>query len=207
RRAGCAEPPADVAAGGAGRDHRRHRRLAAARGHAAHRDPSPAAEGPHPASRHVPDPGRRPARAPDPCPPGADRAERGRPVAARRDRGLETRPSPADLPADRVHLRPGRGRPGNDAPDGLPSGPPQGTRDGLLEASVPGEFTGASTSLAVGWTDLDSSSPPPPRGTSDCADPEASWGHRKNNLLRSEDELFYGWYLSAGIRVPGENGP
>src|SRR5262249_10847701 len=45
------------------------------------------------------------------------------------------------------------------------------------------------------------------RGTSDCADREASWGHRKNTLLRSEDELFYRWYLSAGIRVPGENGP
>jgi len=96
---------------------------------------------------------------------------------------------------------------GKDEPDGLPSGPLQGTCDGLLEASVPEEFTGASTSLAVDWTDLDSFSRPPPRGTSDCADPEASWGHRKNNLLRSEDELFYGWYLSAGIRVPGENGP
>ena len=35
------------------------------------------------------------------------------------------------------------------------------------------------------WTDLESFSRPPPHGTSDCADPEASWGHRKNNLLRS----------------------
>jgi hypothetical protein len=59
----------------------------------------------------------------------------------------------------------------------------------------------------VDWTDLDSFSRPPPRGTSDCADPEASWGHRKNNLLRTQDELFYGWYLSAGIMVPEENGP
>ena len=57
------------------------------------------------------------------------------------------------------------------------------------------------------WTDLDSFSRPPPRGTSDCADPEASWGHRKNNLLRTQDELFYGYYLSAGIMVPEENGP
>src|SRR6516162_5107230 len=96
---------------------------------------------------------------------------------------------------------------GTDEPDGLPSDQLQGICDGLLEASVPEEFTGASTSLAVDWTDLDSFSRPPPRGTSDCADPEASWGHRKNNLLRSEDELFYGWYLSAGIMVPGENGP
>ena len=72
---------------------------------------------------------------------------------------------------------------------------------------VPDEFKDASTSLAVDWTDLESFSRPPPRGTSDCADPEASWGHRKNNLLRSEDELFYGYYLSAGIMMPEENGP
>ena len=57
------------------------------------------------------------------------------------------------------------------------------------------------------WTDLESFSRPPPRGTSDCADPEASWGHRKNNLLRSQDELFYGYYPSAGIMMPEENGP
>src|SRR6516164_1910778 len=96
---------------------------------------------------------------------------------------------------------------GKDAPDGLPSGPLQGICDGLLEASVPEEFTGASTSLAVDWTDLDSFSRPPPRGTSDCADPEASWGHRKNNLLRSQDELFYGYHLSAGVMAAEENGP
>ena len=96
---------------------------------------------------------------------------------------------------------------GTDEPDGLPSGPLQGICDALLEASVPGQFTGASTSLAVDWTDLDSFSRPPPHGTSNCADPEASWGHRKNNLLRSQDELFYGWYLSAGIMTPEENGP
>ena len=57
------------------------------------------------------------------------------------------------------------------------------------------------------WTDLESFSRPPPHGASDCADPEASWGHRKNNLLRSQDELFYGYYLSAGIMMPEENGP
>jgi hypothetical protein len=96
---------------------------------------------------------------------------------------------------------------GKDEPDGLPSGLLQGICDDLLEASVPGEFKDASTSLAVDWTDLESFSRPPPRGTSDCAGPEASWGHRKNNLLRSEDELYWGWYLSAGIMMPDENGP
>ena len=95
---------------------------------------------------------------------------------------------------------------GKDEPDGLASGPLQGVCDGLLEASVPQEFKDASTSLAVDWTDLESLSRPPPRGGSDCADPEASWGHRKNNLLRSENELFYGYYLSAAIKTGEENG-
>ena len=96
---------------------------------------------------------------------------------------------------------------GKDAPDGLPSGPLQRVCDDLLEAGIAEEFKNGSRSLAVDWTDMESFSRPPPRGTSDCADPEASWGHRKNNLLRSQDELFYGYYLSAGIMVPEENGP
>jgi hypothetical protein len=93
-----------------------------------------------------------------------------------------------------------------DEPDGLPSGSLQRTCDDLLEASVPEEFKDASASLAVDWTDLESFSRPPPHGTSDCADPEASWRHRKNNLLRSENELFYGYYFSAGIMMREENG-
>ena len=96
---------------------------------------------------------------------------------------------------------------GKDEPDGLPSGQLQGICDDLLEASVPQQFKDASTSLAVDWTDLESFSRPPPARGGDCADPEASWGHRKNNLLRSEDELFYGYYLPAGIMMPDENGP
>src|SRR5205085_3571526 len=69
---------------------------------------------------------------------------------------------------------------GKDEPDGLPSGPMQAVCDDLLEASIAEEFKdGGSRSLAVDWTDLESFSRPPPRGTSDCADPEAWWGHRK----------------------------
>jgi hypothetical protein len=94
-----------------------------------------------------------------------------------------------------------------DEPGGLPSGPLQRVCDGLLEASIPDQFKHASTSLAVDWTDLESFSRPPPRGTSDCADPEASWGHRKNNLLRTQDELFFGYYFSAAIMMPDENSP
>src|SRR5580704_3759602 len=42
---------------------------------------------------------------------------------------------------------------GTDVPDGLPSGPLQGICDALLEASLPGQFTDVSASLAVDWTD------------------------------------------------------
>jgi hypothetical protein len=96
---------------------------------------------------------------------------------------------------------------GKDGPDGLPSAALAGICDDLLEASVPDEFKAASTSLAVDWTGLESFSRPPPAKGGPCADPEASWGHRKNNLLRSEDELFFGYYLSAGIMTREENGP
>jgi hypothetical protein len=94
-----------------------------------------------------------------------------------------------------------------DQPGGLPSARLQRICDDLLEASVPEKFKNASRSLAVDWTDMESFSRPPPRGTSDCADPEAWWGHRKNNLLRSQDELYWGYYLSAGVMMPEENGP
>jgi len=96
---------------------------------------------------------------------------------------------------------------GKDEPDGLPSPELQRTCDDLLEASIPEQFRDASSSMAVDWTDLGTFSRPPPRGTSDCADPEASWGHRKNNLLHDEDELFFGYYLSDAVMVPDEQGP
>ena len=64
---------------------------------------------------------------------------------------------------------------GKDEPDGLPSGPLQRVCDDLLEAGIADQFKNGSRSLAVDWTDLESFSRPPPRGTSDCADPEASW--------------------------------
>jgi hypothetical protein len=96
---------------------------------------------------------------------------------------------------------------GKDQPDGLPSPALQAACDGLLEASIPQEFRDIGRSLAVDWSDLETFSRPPPRGTSDCAGPEASWGHRKNNLRHDEDELFFGYYLSAAITVPDEQGP
>ena len=96
---------------------------------------------------------------------------------------------------------------GTGGPDGLASQVLQAACDDLLEASVPGEFTDASRSLAVDWTDMESFSRPPPHGTSDCADPEASWGHRTVTLPGPEGELFFDYYLSAAIMMPEENGP
>ena len=63
-------------------------------------------------------------------------------------------------------------------PDGTPSEILAAIYDELLEASIPDQFKDAATALAVDWTDAGTFSRPPPHGTSDCADPEASWGHR-----------------------------
>jgi hypothetical protein len=95
---------------------------------------------------------------------------------------------------------------GKDQPGGRPSPALQAACGSLLEASIPGHLRQASRSLAADWTGLEPFSRPPPRGGT-CAGPEASWGHRKNNLRHGEDELFYGYYLSAAVTVPDEHGP
>jgi len=88
-----------------------------------------------------------------------------------------------------------------DNPDGLPSARLQRICDDLLEASIPGQFTDASTSLAVDWTDVETFSRPPSRGTRDCADPEASWGHRAGGGPGQDSELFFGYYASAATMM------
>ena len=40
-----------------------------------------------------------------------------------------------------------------------------------------------------------------------CADPEASWGHRRGNHPGQKDEAFYGYYLQAVTTVKDEHGP
>jgi hypothetical protein len=40
-----------------------------------------------------------------------------------------------------------------------------------------------------------------------CADPEASWGHRRGNHPGQKDEAFYGYYLQAATTVRDEHGP
>jgi hypothetical protein len=94
-----------------------------------------------------------------------------------------------------------------DIPDGLPSARLQRICDDLLEASIPGQFNNASTSLAVDWTDVETFSRPPSRGTRDCADPEASRGHRSGGGPGQDSELFFGYYPSAATMMHEEHGP
>jgi hypothetical protein len=94
-----------------------------------------------------------------------------------------------------------------DRTDGLPSGQLQRLCDDLLEASIPSEFKNASSALAVDWTDVETFSRPPSRGTSDCADPEASWGHRSGGGPGQDSELFFGYYASAATMMREEHSP
>jgi len=94
-----------------------------------------------------------------------------------------------------------------DIPDGLPSGTLTAICNDLLEASIPEELKDASTSLAVDWTDVETFSRPPSRGTSDCADPEASRGHRSGGGPGQDSELFFGYYPSAATMMREEHGP
>ena len=96
---------------------------------------------------------------------------------------------------------------GKEHPDGAPSADLAGILDRLLEASVPPEHKQATGALAVDWSDLETFSCPPPARGGDCADPEASWGHRRGDSPGQKDELFYGYYLSAATMVRQENGP
>jgi hypothetical protein len=94
-----------------------------------------------------------------------------------------------------------------DHPGGLPSAALAAICDDLLEASIPQEHKHASTALAVDWTDVETFSRPPPRGTRDCADPEAWWGHRSGGGPGQDSELFFGYYASAGTMMPEERRP
>ena len=94
-----------------------------------------------------------------------------------------------------------------DHPDGSPSSLLAGILDDLTEASIPAEHKNTTTALAVDWTDMETFSRPPPRGTRDCADPEASWGHRNGGGPGQDSELFFGYYHSAATMMPEEHGP
>jgi hypothetical protein len=92
-------------------------------------------------------------------------------------------------------------------PDGAPSGVLARICDDLLEASIPAQYKQSSSSQAADWTDVESFARPPRHGTQDCADPEASWGHRTSNLPGPRGEMFFGYYLSGLTMVREDNGP
>jgi len=86
-------------------------------------------------------------------------------------------------------------------PDGGPSPLLAQLCDALLEASIAEDHKMASTSLAIDWTDIESFSNPPSAKGGRCADPEASWGHRKGGGAGEKSELFFGYYLSLATMV------
>ncbi len=92
-------------------------------------------------------------------------------------------------------------------PDGAPSKEARWFLAALVGASVPGWAAALSSSLAVDWTDLESWACPPLAKGGPCADPEASWGHRRGDSPGQKDELFWGYYLSLGTMVEDEGGP
>ena len=92
-------------------------------------------------------------------------------------------------------------------PDGAPSAGLQQLCDQLTEASIPGPFKNASTSLATGWTDAEAWARPVPHDAAGTGTgPEASWGHRNVNRKIQEGEMFYGYYLSAAVMTKDDNG-
>jgi hypothetical protein len=94
-----------------------------------------------------------------------------------------------------------------DQPDGAPSGDLQAACDQLLEASIPAGHQNSSSALAADWTDVESWSRPPRHGSSDCAGPEAAWGHRTTNLPGPKGEMFFGYFLSAAVMAADDNNP
>ena len=54
---------------------------------------------------------------------------------------------------------------------------------------------------------METFSRPPSRGSGDCADPEASWGHRSGGGPGQDSELFFGYYASAATMMREEHGP
>jgi len=94
-----------------------------------------------------------------------------------------------------------------DSPNGAASALLEGLQGALLESSVPQWSKTLSSSLAIDWSDIESFSRPPPKKGRDCADPEASWGHRRGKGPGQKDELFFGYYFSLGTMVNDEGGP
>jgi hypothetical protein len=91
-------------------------------------------------------------------------------------------------------------------PDGTPSEALRELLDVLIEASIPTAHAQASTALALDWSDVETFSCPPSKGSTDCADPEAHWGHRSGGGPGQKDDMFFGYYLSAATMIREDGG-
>ena len=79
--------------------------------------------------------------------------------------------------------------------------------DALVEASVPTAYKGASSSLAVDWTDHETwSRARPAEDPQPANDPDASFGHAKRNAPGAKDYLFFGYYAQVATMVRDEGG-
>lgn len=93
---------------------------------------------------------------------------------------------------------------GRDGRGGAPSDALSEVVDALMEASVPARYGRASSSLAVDWTDHETFSCPPTEPGGRCADPDATWGHRRGHSPGQADQLFFGYYPQAATMVADE---
>jgi hypothetical protein len=84
-----------------------------------------------------------------------------------------------------------------DQPDGAPSGQLASVCDDLLEASIPARHKDTSTALAADWTDVETFARPPRHGNTECAGPEAAWGHRNSSLPGPKGEMSPALYAAC----------
>jgi len=89
-------------------------------------------------------------------------------------------------------------------PDGACPALLEDLKDALLASSVPASCKNLSSSLAIDWSDIESFSRPPRRTGGNCADPEASFGHRHAKGPGGKGELFFGYYFSLATMVNDE---
>jgi hypothetical protein len=93
-------------------------------------------------------------------------------------------------------------------PDGAPTAVLQQVCSTVLEASIPGQYKNASTSLAADWTDVEAWARAVPAASPGTGtDPEARWGHRNVGRPIEEGEMFFGYYMPAATMVNDEDGP
>ena len=76
-------------------------------------------------------------------------------------------------------------------------------KESTATAPANGDSTPEDHNPATSTENTTEQPPPPPS----CADPEASWGHRRGDAPGQHDETFFGYYLQAATIVNDEHGP